>query len=230
MAIDIPARVLVITPHPDDAEFGASGTVAKWAKGGAEVTYVLCTDGGKGTSDRSVTTQKIIEVRDQEQRDACNALGVKNLVTLSYPDGRIEYTDKFLKDIIRQIRRFKPDVVMAPDFFRKSNWHRDHRVTGQVVADACYPFARDHLHFPELVEQEKLEPHKTRTLMMWGAEEPDCFIDITETMDRKIAALKAHASQVGNNFEDRVKETARGHGMHTYSQYAEAFRRLDFRV
>ena len=146
--VDTPARVLVVIPHPDDAEGWCGGTVAKWAKGGSEVYYVLCTDGGKGTSDPAMTSERIAAIREKEQLAAAATLGVKDVVLLRHPDGELEDTREFRKEIVRAIRRFRPDVILCPDPYRRnSSWHRDHRITGQVTADAAFPYARDYLNF-----------------------------------------------------------------------------------
>ena len=230
--IKTPARALVVTPHPDDAEFGCAGTVARWVREGCEVAYVLCTDGGKGTANPEVTPQALAETREREQRAACAVLGVKEVVCLGYPDGELEESRQFLREIVRQIRRFRPEVVFCPEFFRKGSWHRDHRVTGRVVVDACFPYARDYLHFPELWKEEGLAPHKVATVLMWGSEEPDTFLDITDTIEQKVQALLAHASQIEPHWRagERIREWARGHGEKAGVQYAEAFRRIDFRT
>lgn len=227
-----PKRALVVIAHPDDAEHGAAGTVAKWVREGCEVNYVQCTDGGKGTSRRDITSEQLAAIRATEQRRACDALGVKELVLLGYPDGELSENQQFLRDIVAQVRRFRPDTVLAPEFFRLDSWHRDHRVTGRVVADACFPFARDHLEFPELLAQG-LEPWKVAHLLMWAPHQVDEAVDISDTVDLKLQALKAHWSQVGENWERvevRVRERAQDHAQRLGCKYAEIFRRIDFRV
>jgi len=144
---EVPQRVLVVTPHPNDAEVWCGGTVARWIKEGAEVRYVLCTDGGKGTFDPQVSSQDLAVIREAEQREAAKILGVKEIVVLGHPDGELEDTDAFRRELVRQIRLVRPDVVLCPEPYRRNlAWHRDHRIAGQVALDAVFPYARDHLH------------------------------------------------------------------------------------
>ena len=190
---ETPRKVLVITPHPDDADFWCAGTIAKWIGGGATVRYVLCTDGGKGTTDPNVSSEELSKIREQEQADAVEILGVQELVLLHHPDGFLEDDDEFRRELVRQIRQEQPDVVLCPEPYRKNlAWHRDHRITGQVTLDAVFPCARDHLHFVELWRDEGLEPHKTAAILFWGTEQPDTTIDITECLAVKPRAVAAH--------------------------------------
>ncbi len=232
---ETPQRVLVVTPHPDDADFWCGGTVAKWIADGATVRYVLCTDGGKGTTDPDISSADLSKVREQEQADAVDSLGVQELVLLHHPDGGLEDNDEFRKELVRQIRQAQPDVVLCPEPYRKNlAWHRDHRITGQVALDAVFPCARDHLHFEELWRDEGLEPHKTATILFWGTEQPDTIIDISETFGAKMRAVRAHKSQVNGRtnqeIEDFVKNRAREAVGDSGLQFAEAFRKISFRV
>ena len=236
MPIDeTPQRVLVITPHPDDAEFWCGGTVAKWIGDGATVRYVLCTDGGKGTTDPGVSSADLSKLREKEQADAVDSLGVQELVLLHHPDGGLEDNNEFRKELVRQIRQAQPDVVLCPEPYRKNlAWHRDHRITGQVAMDAVFPCARDHLHFEELWRDEGLEPHKTATILFWGTEQADTIIDISATFDAKMRAVRAHKSQVnGRNdqeIEDFVKAHAREASGESGLEFAESFRKITFRT
>lgn len=230
----VPERAMVIFAHPDDAEIGSGGVTAKWAAAGCEITYVLCTNGDAGTADRTLTPGQLAQRRASEQRAAADFMGVKNVVMLGYPDGCLEDTRQFRGDIVRVLRKYRPHTVFAHDPYRiKAFQHRDHRITGIVTTDAIYPYARDHLHYPEQITQEGLEPHKVRELWYWGADEPDVIVDISDTIDRQIRALERHESQVpglnvepGQTVEQRVKkraaELARGYPF----QYGESFRRL----
>lgn len=229
-----PKRVLVVTPHPEDAEIGCGGTVALWVKAGSEVVYLLCTNGDKGSSDNTITSEDLAPIREKEQEDAANLLGVKELVMLHYPDGELEDTPDLRREIVRSIRRFRPDVVLCPDPYRRaSHGHRDHRVAGQVTADAVFPYARDRLHFGDLLEREGLEPHKTETILFWGAESPDIFVNITNTIGTKIKALLCHHSQIstvtasdpGQFLRQRAQEAGDEVGV----VYAEVFRAVHFR-
>jgi LmbE family N-acetylglucosaminyl deacetylase len=225
---------MVVFAHPDDAEIGSGGVVAGWVAAGCEVTYVLCTDGNAGTADRSLAPDRLAERRAAEQRAAADFMGVKNLVMLRYPDGALEDTREFLGDIVRAIRTYQPHTVLTHGPFRtRAFQHRDHRVAGLVTQDAVYPYARDHLHFPEHITRDGLEPHKVRELWYWGADEPDVIVDVGGSIEQQIAALVRHESQVpgfnvpeGRTIGERVKanaaELARGYPF----GHGAAFRRL----
>ena len=232
---ETPQRVLVVIPHPDDAEFWCAGTVARWVSDGASVHYLLCTDGGKGTSDRNVTSEELAPIREREQQAAGDVLGVKDVTLLHHPDGELEDNSEFRKEIVREIRRIQPEVVVCPEPYRKNlAWHRDHRIAGQVALDAVFPCARDHLHFRELWEEEGLEPHKTGTVLFWGTESPDTHIDIGASIAVKVRAVMAHQSQMGELTETEVvefvKDWAASAGADQDFQYAEAFRKVTFRT
>ena len=230
----IPDKAMVIFAHPDDAEISSGGVVARWISAGCEVTYVLCTNGSAGTANRSLTPAELAEKRANEQRAAADFMGVKNLVMLGYPDGGLEDTREFLGDVVHAIRRYRPHTVFVHDPYRVNGFqHRDHRKAGITATDAVYPFARDHLHFPDQITVDGLEPHKVRELWYWGADEPDVIVDVTESIDRQIAGLIRHESQVpgfnvpeGHTIGERVKknaaENAEGYGF----QYGAMFRRL----
>ena len=191
----VQADVLVIAAHPDDSEFGAAGTVALWVQAGRRVTYLVCTSGEKGTSDPLLTPELLAPIREEEQRAAARTLGVQEVVFLRRPDQGLEDTAEFRKLIVRMIRTVRPSIVMTSDPYRRYIWHRDHRIIGQVVLDAVFPFARDHLSYPDLLA-EGLAPHKVQELYFWGAEEINRRSDITATFDLKIAALRCHKTQV----------------------------------
>lgn len=186
---------MIISAHPDDAEFGAAGSVAKWTGEGKRVIYVVCTSGDKGTDNPDIKPQQLAEIREKEQKDAAAVLGVSDVVFLRYPDQGLEDTPDFRKTIVRQIRRYQPETVVTSDPYRRYIWHRDHRVTGQVTLDAVYPYARDLLAYPDLIA-EGLMPHKVKKLLFWGAEDINLRVDITETFQLKLTALRCHKSQV----------------------------------
>ena len=230
---DRPERAMLVIPHPDDAEGGVGGTVAKWVAEGTEVVFVLCTNGDKGTSDPEMTTEKLGAIREKEQAAAAECLGVKEVIYLRYGDGELDDTAKFRGELVRAIRKHRPDVVFCTDPFRQTFYlHRDHRISGQVTLDAVFPYARDFLHYNEHI-QEGLETHKVGDILMWGTEHPDTFIDITDTIDNKINALKKHASQVagsGRDVDRFVKVNAQNQGQMANMPYAEGFRRIRFRT
>jgi len=204
-------QVLVITPHPDDAEFGAAGTVARWVNEGKAVIYAVCTNGDKGTEDRNVKSEELAMIRKQEQIAAAKILGVKEVIFLDYADQALEDTPEFRKKIVRLIRTYRPETVITADPYRRFIWHRDHRITGQVVLDAVFPYARDFLAYPDLIKQNLL-PHKVREVLLWGSEEPNYRVDITPYFDLKFTALSCHQSQVGGSrlpgVEKRLRERA----------------------
>ena len=232
--VEVPQSALVVTPHPDDAEISCGGVVANWIRQGASVYYVLCSDGSKGTDDPHMTPDRLAEIRYQEQLDAAKTLGVKEVVALGYPDGELEDTQEFRGLLVRAVRRFRPQVVICPDPYRRSFYfHRDHRIVGQVTQDAVFPYARDRLHFPEL-EAEGLSPHKTGTLMLWGPEEIDTYVDISASMDVKADALRCHRSQLGGLSEDEsvgwLRRWCADMGEKAGCKYAEGYRVVRFRT
>ena len=177
-------RALVVTAHPDDAEFGAAGTIAKLVRDGCEVAYVIVTNGNKGSGDRSMTSDRLARIREDEQRNAARTLGVEQVRFLGYEDGEVEDTRALRRDVAREIRRFRPDLVICQNPNRTYNLgasHRDHRVVGGVTIDCVYPLARDHLAFPELMPE--FEPHKVREVyvMLWEA--PQLSVDIGDVFD-----------------------------------------------
>ncbi len=190
-----PAEVMVVTPHPDDAEFGVAGTVARWVKEGKRVIYVVCSNGDKGTSDPNVKPEHLARTREKEQQDAARVLGVREVVFLRHPDQGLEDTPEFRKQLVRLIRMYRPETVVTADPYRRYFWHRDHRIAGQVTLDAVFPYARDYWAYPELID-DGLEPHKVNEMLFWASEDTNHCSDITETFDLKMAALRCHKSQV----------------------------------
>lgn len=229
-----PRRVLVVTPHPDDAEGGCGGTLARWIKeAGTEAVCVLCTNGDKGTSDRELSPAALAAIREREQRAASAVLGVREVVFLSYPDGGLEDTRQFRGELVRQIRRHKPEVVLCIDPLRTvSHTHRDHRISGQATLDAAFSYAWSYLHFPEQLTLEGLEPHRVGEAYLWGSEAPDVYVDISDYLDLKAEALYRHASQMGDPAKrgERVRERAARQGEAAGISYAETFRRIRFEL
>ena len=225
-------QVMVITPHPDDAEFGVAGTVARWTHEGKDVIYVVCTNGDKGTSDGNIKPEELAKTREQEQLAAAKLLGVREVIFLRYPDQHLEDTHEFRKELVRLIRMYKPETVVTADPYRRYVWHRDHRITGQVTLDAIFPYARDSLSYPDLLEQG-LSPHRVSEILLWGSEEPNYRSNITDTFDTKIAALRCHESQVGNRPSNEMQERLRQRhsSMAEGEDYelAEAFHRVEMR-
>ncbi|MBA7685497.1 N-acetyl-alpha-D-glucosaminyl L-malate deacetylase 1 [subsurface metagenome] len=223
------ADVLVITPHPDDAEFGVAGTVAKWVAEGKEVVYAVCTNGDKGTSDYSLKPEALAVTREREQLCAAEVLGVREVIFLRHSDQSLEDTPEFRKEIVRLIRTFQPDIVVSSDPYRRYIWHRDHRIVGRVVLDAVFPYARDHLAYPDLLS-EGLKPHKVKEVWLWTiADNINHRADITDTFQIKLKALRCHESQAGNDrlpdLEERLRQWAKDRAEGTEYELAEAFHR-----
>ena len=220
-------QVMVVTAHPDDPEFLAGGTVAKLVKEGREVTYVIVTNGNKGSGDRTITSQRLAPIREEEQRRAARVLGVEHVEFLGYEDGEVEDTRSLRRDVTRHVRRWQPDLVITQNpnrtYSNFPGWHRDHRITGGVVLDCVYPLARDHLSFPELLPE--YEPHQVREVYLIQWEQPSLVVDITETMDIKLKAITCHASQLGDFsvVEARMRARAAALGNAKGYAYAEGF-------
>lgn len=227
-----PERVLLIVAHPDDPEFGAGGTIARWVQGGAHVTFVIVTDGSKGTADKEMTKEKLVAMREAEQRAAAAVLGVQEVVFLGQPDGEIQNTPALREMIVRQIRTHRPDVLITHDpttriFNNMMLNHTDHRVVGDTVLDAVFPLARDRMNFPEH-EAAGLEPHKVLDIFLQFTENPNYWVDISATMDLKIKALWEHKSQIGEpaELEVRLRQRHGERAEHVSFEYAETFRRV----
>jgi len=198
-------RALVVFSHPDDAEFSAAATIAALSAGGARVDYVVTTDGGKGTEDPAVTSSQLSAMRSAEQRAAADLLGVAEIVHLGYPDGELTASLDLRRDIVRQIRRFRPDLVIAQNPVRRQDGnpfvgHPDHLATGEATLSAVYPAARDRLNFPELLA-EGFEPWKVRQVLVSGVERPNLFVDVGGTFEIGLQALFCHASQISDRAE-----------------------------
>ncbi len=224
------ADILVIAAHPDDAEFGAAGTVARWVREGRQVVYVVCTSGEKGTADRTMDPVRLADIRESEQKAAAEVLGVREVAFLRLSDQGLDDSPEFRKMIVRAIRKYRPDVVVTSDPYRRYIWHRDHRIVGQVVLDAVFPFARDHLAYPDLLA-EGLEPHKVREMLFFGSEDVNFRSDITETFGLKVAALRCHESQVKEitDLEAWLREWSCSMAEGSECELAEAFHRIEIK-
>lgn len=229
-----PSRVMSIHAHPDDQEFTVGGTIAKWARAGAEIVTVCLTSGDSGSNEKtdpSMTKEALVKIREEEQRNAARVLGVKEVVYLRYPDGALQHTISLRRDLTRLIRKFKPEVVVCGDptvrFYGNSYMnHPDHRVAADVALDAVFPSAGTRLIFTELLS-EGLEPHEVSRIFIHGSDKPDTYIDISSTLDAKVAALKEHKSQIhdwdpGKMMRDWASEEGKERGLPA----AEAFRQM----
>lgn len=227
-------RALVIVAHPDDGEFGAAGTVARWARMGTDVRYVVVTDGASGSSDPAMTRARLAGLRVAEQRAACAELGVRDVRFLGYSDGFLEPTIEARRAVAAEIRRHRPEVVVTlnPEV-RWSSWgyinHPDHRAVGDLVLHSINPAASTRLWDPSLLD-EGLEPWDVSELWLMAFGDGPEVVDIGETFDRKLAALRCHASQLGDwDPEPRLREMSKVRGAEAGVELAESFTILRFR-
>lgn len=230
--VDPLERVLVVFSHPDDAEFGAAPAIAALAAAGARIDYVVTTDGGKGTDDAAISPEALAATRIAEQRAAADVLGVTEIVHLGYPDGYLEPSLDLRRDITRQIRRLRPDVVIAQHPSRRLEAspfmnHPDHIATGEATLAAVYPAARDRHNFPELVA-EGFEPWMVRQVLVTGAEQPNLWIDVSATFAVGLDALRCHASQLDDldEVEAHLRERVATAGEPVGLPMAQAFRSI----
>ena len=225
----IPKSAMAIVAHPDDIEFSCSGTLARWARAGSRISYVLCTSGDVGIDQPGMTRQKAAEIREKEQRAAAEIVGAAEVIFLREPDGLLQPTLELRKRLVREIRRFRPEVVVTGDptiVWAGNDYinHPDHRAAATAALDATFPAAGQPNLFEDIAEQgyPAFKPRKVY-VTSWGA--VDLYVNIEETIDIKIAALRAHASQMKDwDPEERIKEWAAERGKGKEMAYAEAFR------
>lgn len=223
--------VLGVAAHPDDLDFGASGTFAKWARQGAECYYLICTDGSKGSDDPQMSEKKLVKMRQEEQIEAGKIIGLKKVFFLDHKDTELVADLSLKKEIVRYIRMLKPDIVVILDptivYYKALGVinHTDHRAAGMAALDAVYPMARDRLTFKEL-EKDKLMPHKVSELYLMNFEQGDKIVNITDTIDIKVKALRAHKSQINDKTIEMFKKRAAGIGRKLKFKYAESFVKL----
>lgn len=208
-------RVLVITAHPDDVDFGAGGTIAQWTAKGIAVSYYICTNGDQGGVDPSISREEMKQIRQREQRAAGHVLGVSDINFLNYRDGWLEPTITLRKDIVRAIRTVRPQrmLIQSPE----RNWNRlgashpDHLAAGEAAIQAIYPDSGNRFAFEDLLHDEKLEPWEIKEAWVFMSEKGDHVVDITETFEKKLAAIKSHVSQTAHN--DELDERIRDWGL-----------------
>ncbi len=216
-ALENVEKILVVAAHPDDVDFGVAGSVAVWVKAGIDVAYCIVTDGDAGGSDRSISRPDMAVLRREEQRAAAAEVGVHDVTFLGYPDGRLSPSIDLRRDISRQIRIFRPQrlVCQSPErmWDRIGASHPDHLAAGEASVCAVYPDARNPFAHPELLE-EGLEPHTVAEIWMMAGRDANRAVDITDTYDRKIAALRRHRSQVGEGewLDERIRTWVEGAG------------------
>lgn len=225
----IPESAMAIVAHPDDIEFTCAGTLARWARAGAKTYYVLCTSGEVGISKTSMTRKKAMEIREAEQLQAAEIAGAEQVIFLRYPDGMLEATMELRQQLVRQIRRFRPEVLITGDpavLWASEGYinHPDHRAAAQAALDAAFPAAGQPHLFQEL-EEEGLVAHKVRKIYAYGWDHVDEYVNIEDTIEIKIEALRAHASQM-NDWDPapRIKEWASERAKGLEAEYVEAFR------
>jgi LmbE family N-acetylglucosaminyl deacetylase len=221
---------LIFSPHPADNEFGLGGTVAKWVQEGKDVVYVIATNGDKASSDIAVPASKLAVIREQEQRDAANFLGVKEVVFLGHPDLGLEDVPGLKKEMLRLYLFYRPEVVVTcdpnnPQYFSSP----DHRVLGRAVMDAVWPLALAPNYYRDLLAQG-LQIHRAKELYLWQCGEPNYYNDISGFYEKKVQAMNFHQSQIGPNgsapdFPDMLREANKESGKRINCEWAEAFHR-----
>lgn len=227
----IPQRAMFICAHPDDLEFGVAGTAAKWAKQGAHITYVLLTDGNAGSHELNMTKTALAELRREEQRQAAEITGVKECIFLGHDDGLLVNSLELRKELVRLIRQHKPQVVGVMDptnFFPSDNYinHPDHRAAGTAALDAVFPASEMRLLYPDL-DADGLEPHKANYVYVYFTQEANYYVDISETVEQKIEALRAHKSQMGEwDPAERIRTWSAETGKSVGFKHAERYRRI----
>jgi LmbE family N-acetylglucosaminyl deacetylase len=225
----IPESAMAIVAHPDDIEFSCAGTLARWANNGARISYVICTSGDVGFDEPNMTKEKAAQIREAEQLAAANIVGASEVIFLHEPDGLLQPTIELRKKLVREIRRFQPEVVMCGDptiVWAGNDYinHPDHRAAATVALDATFPAAGQPQLFEELA-QEGLLAHKPRKVYVTSWRGADYFVDIEETIEIKIDALRAHKSQMKDwDPEDFIRKWATESGEGKEMTYAEGFR------
>lgn len=225
----IPRSAMAIVAHPDDIEFSCVGTLSRWARAGAAISYVLCTSGDVGIDEPGMTRTKATEIRESEQKEAARIAGASEVIFLREPDGMLQATIELRKKIVREIRRFRPEVVVTGDptiVWAGDSYinHPDHRAAAMAALDATFPAAGQPNLFQEL-EDEGLFAHKPRKVYVTSWGDADLFVNIENTIDIKIAALRAHKSQMKDwDPEERVRQWAAERGKGKEMAYAEGFK------
>jgi LmbE family N-acetylglucosaminyl deacetylase len=229
---DTPEVALAVYAHPDDADVACGGTLARWAQAGTAVHLVVCTDGGKGTFDPRVKAKNLVATRAAELEESSAVIGLASVTNLGYPDGELVDSDEFQRVLVEWVRRLKPDVVCGHDptavFFGQEYFnHRDHRIAGTALLDAVAPAAALPLYFPEAGPA-----HQVSTVLLSGTLEPDEWVDVSDTIERKAAAVECHRTQFSASdgsdgwAGEAVRRRAEEEGRRAGAPYAEGFRRL----
>jgi len=224
---------MAIAPHPFDNDLGLGGTVARWAREGKDVVYVICTNGDKASSDPNKRSEELSLIREKEQTEAAKVLGIKKVIFLRHPDLSLEYTVEFRKELLRLILEYRPEIVMTNDpYYRFRGYFSsvDHRASGQAALDAVWPYALAPNTYRDFLDQG-LKLHKVQEVLMWQTDNHNFQVDISQTYETKIAAISCHKSQIGDfagtEFLDFVKNMATNAAKGTDYKYAEAFHRVE---
>lgn len=233
LKIEPPERVMVIMAHPDDPEFFCGGTIALWRSQGAEVSYLILTNGNKGSDDPEMTPEKLAAIRKEEQQAAADVLGVKRVIYMEAPDGELQPTLELRRRVVSEIRRYRPDTVVAQDptrYYMEHVYinHADHRAAGEIAIDAVFPAARNRMYHPELLEAG-LEPHTVRQVFLAAAAQPNLWINHTALFETKLKAIQAHASQVQHRTPEALAERIRQRSV-AIDEYGQEVFREGFRV
>jgi LmbE family N-acetylglucosaminyl deacetylase len=230
---ETPGVVLAVYAHPDDADVGCGGTLARWAKGGSAVHLIVCTDGGKGTSDPAVQPKKLTALRAAELQASSALIGLTSVTNLGFRDGELTDSEEFRRTLVARVRELRPDVVCGHDptaiFFGQDYFnHRDHRITGLALLDAVAPAAALPHYFPDAGP-----PHHVSTVLLSGTLDPDDWVDVSDTIETKAAAVECHRSQFAGQSGwagEAVRGRAAEEGRRVGVEYAEGFRRLTLGV
>lgn len=232
MSINFPKKAMIIMAHPDDPEFFCGGTVALWAKHGAKITYLVLTNGNKGSDDPNMTPKMLVKTRKKEQKAAAKALGVKKVIFFAENDGELLPNLKIRKNVVKEIRRYQPDAVIAPDptrYFYENTYinHPDHRAAGEIALGALFPAAGNRMYHPELLD-EGLEPHTVHHIYLAGSPQPNLWIDISDVFKTKIKAILCHKSQVRDpeTLPERIKQRSKGIDEYGREVYREGYRHM----
>ncbi len=229
---EVPQVALAVYAHPDDADVACGGTLARWAKAGTSVHLVVCTDGGKGTSDPKAKSERLVAIRAAELEESSALIGLASVANLGYPDGELVDSEAFREVLVQWVRRLRPDVVCGHDptalFFGQEYFnHRDHRIAGAALLDAVVPAAALPLYFPAAGPA-----HQVTTVLLSGTLDPDVWVDVTETIECKAAAVECHRTQFaepGGWAGEAVRRRAEEEGRRSGARFAEGFRRLTLR-
>lgn len=229
MIDETPGVVLAVYAHPDDADVGCGGTLARWAKGGADVHLIVCTDGGKGATDLRVQPKKLVAQRAAELEASSALIGLTSVDNLGFRDGELTDSEEFRRTLVARVRDLRPDIVCGHDptaiFFGQNYFnHRDHRILGLALLDAVAPAAALPHYFPDAGP-----PHQVSTVLLSGTLEPDDWVDVSDTIETKAAAVECHRSQFAGQSGwagEAVRQRAAEEGRRAGVPYAEGFRRL----